>query len=124
LHLQVTGESTAPDLMIEAWSGEPGDDSDGIAVLELPGGLAVAQIPLCSCGDRGCGNAGIQLNKELSASELPALVELLRTLPWTDVVPDHANVARGNDLAALPVIDVGSGPWKVVYRGGRGTRER
>jgi hypothetical protein len=34
---------------------------------------------------------------------LPALVALLRVLPWTDVVPTRSNVLRGDGLAGLPV---------------------
>ena len=70
-----------PDPLIEAWAGEPGDSSDGVAAVELAGtGLAVARMPLCTCGTRGCGYAGIQLRKQVSAGDLPALVALLRAL--------------------------------------------
>jgi hypothetical protein len=56
-------------------------------MVELAGtGLAVAQVPLCRCGTRGCGNAGIQLRKQVPAGDLSALVALLRALPWTAVV--------------------------------------
>jgi hypothetical protein len=38
-----------PDPLIEAWAGEPGDSSDGVAAVELAGtGLAVARMPLCT----------------------------------------------------------------------------
>ena len=104
LKLLMTGDSEVPDPLVEAWAGEPGDSSDGVAVVELAGtGLAVAQVPLCSCGTRGCGNAGIQLRKQVPAGDLSALVALLRALPWTAVVPTRSNVLRGDGLAALPV---------------------
>jgi len=104
LKLLVTGDSEVPDPLVEAWAGEPRASSDGVAVVELAGtGLAVAQVPLCSCGTRGCGNAGIQLRKQVSAGDLSALVALLRALPWTAVVPTRSNVLRGDGLAALPV---------------------
>jgi hypothetical protein len=104
LKLLVTGDSDLPDPSIEAWAGEPGDRTDGIAVVEVAGtGPAIARIPLCSCGDRGCGNAGIQLRKQVAAGDLPALVAVLRALPWADVVPSRSNVLRGDGLAALPV---------------------
>jgi hypothetical protein len=70
-----------PDPLIEAWAGEPGDSSDGVAALELAGtGLAVVRVPLCACGTRVGGNAGIQLRKQVLAEDLPALVALLRAL--------------------------------------------
>lgn len=116
LKLLVTGDGERPDALVEAWAGEPGDSSDGVAVVELAGSLAVARVPLCSCGDRGCGNAGIQLCKQVPADELPELVVVLRALPWTDVVPTRSNVLRGNELAALPV-ERGGGSSKVVYHG-------
>jgi hypothetical protein len=73
-------------------------------VVELAGtGPTIARIPLCSCGDRGCGNAGIQLRKQVAAGDLPALVAVLRALPWTSVAPSRSNVLRGDGLAALPV---------------------
>jgi hypothetical protein len=43
--------------------------------------LQLARVPLCGCGDRGCGNVGVQLCKQLAGDELPALVDLLRELP-------------------------------------------
>jgi len=101
--LLVTGGGELADPLVEAWAGEPGDSSDGVAVVELAGsGLAVARVPLCSCGVRGCGNAGIQLSKQVPAGDLPALVAVLRTLPWTGAVPTVSNVLRGDGLAALP----------------------
>jgi hypothetical protein len=104
LKLLVSGDSELPDPLIEAWAGEPGDSTDGVAVVEVAGtGLAVARVPLCGCGDRGCGNAGVQLRKQVPAGDLPALVALLRVLPWTDVVPTRSNVLRGDGLAGLPV---------------------
>lgn len=103
LKLLVSGDSELPDPLIEAWAGEPGDSSDGVAVVHVAGaGLAVARVPLCGCGDRRCGNAGIQLCKQVAAGDLPALVAVLRALPWTSVVPTRSNVLRGDGLAGLP----------------------
>jgi len=88
-------------LRVEAWTAEPGQ-SDGVAVVEAgPGRWHVARVPLCGCGDRGCGNVGVQLSKYLPGGELPALVDLLRELSWTGVVPTRSTVLRGNDLAAI-----------------------
>ena len=119
LKLLVTGDGGLLDLMVEAWAGEPGDSSDGVAMIELAGGgLAMARVPLCGCGDRGCGNAGIQLRKQIPAGDLPALVALLRELPWTGAVPSRATVLRGEGLAALPARRFG-GQTEVVYHGTR-----
>ena len=119
LKLRVTGDGGLLDLMVEAWAGEPGDCSDGVAVIELAGGgMAIARVPLCGCGDRGCGNAGVQLRKQLPAGDLPALVALLRALPWTGAVPSRSDVLRGEGLAALPVRR-STGQAKVVYHGTR-----
>ena len=74
------GRIIPPDPLIEAWAGEPGDSS-GVAAVELAGtGLAVARVPLCTCGTRGCGNAGIELREQVPTGDLPALVALLRAL--------------------------------------------
>lgn len=107
LKLLVTGDDEQPDPLIEAWAGEPGDSTDGVAVIEFAGtGLAVARVPLCSCGDRGCGNAGIQFCKQVPAGDVPELIAVLRALPWSGVVPTKSNVLRGDELAALPVQHV------------------
>ncbi|HVR11471.1 MAG TPA: hypothetical protein VMW75_25730 [Thermoanaerobaculia bacterium] len=45
------------------------------------GGLALARVPLCGCGVRGCGNAGVQLCKVLPGGDLLELAGLLRALP-------------------------------------------
>jgi hypothetical protein len=37
----------------------------------------------------------------VAAGELPALVAVLRALPWTGVVPTRSNVLRGDGLAGL-----------------------
>jgi hypothetical protein len=104
LKLLVTGDDAQPGPLIEAWAGEPGNSSDGVAAVELAGSsLAIARIPLCSCGDRGCGNMGIQLCKQVPAGDVPELIAVLRALPWSDVVPTRSNVLRGDGLAALPV---------------------
>ena len=98
--LLVTRADETELLQIEAWTAEPGE-SDGVAVVAGDGRLQLARVPLCGCGDRGCGNVGVQLNKYLPGGELPGLVDLLRELSWTGVVPTPSDVLRGNDLAAI-----------------------
>jgi hypothetical protein len=108
LTLLVTWTHRSQELEVEAWVGEP-EETDGVAVIDTgDGDIRLARIPLCSCGDRGCGNAGIQLSKSLPVKELPVLAELLRELPWTKTVPIHSNVLRGNDLAAIEDPDTDS----------------
>jgi hypothetical protein len=101
LKLLVTSTGEAEPLEVEAWTAEPGQP-DGVAVITAgEGGLHVAPVPLCGCGDRGCGNLGVQLYKHMPGAELPALVGLLRELPWTTTVPIRSNVLQGDDLAAM-----------------------
>jgi hypothetical protein len=101
LTLLVTCPDPARELDVAAWAGEP-DETDGVAVIDAGGGdLRLARVPLCGCGDRGCGNAGVQLDRWLPADKLPALVELLQQLPWTETVPDVTNVLHGEGLAAI-----------------------
>lgn len=105
LKLLVTGTGLGQEVEVEAWAGEPGD-SDGVAVIEAADGIPrVARVPLCGCGDRGCGNAGVQFGGLVAGSELPALTGLLREFPWSEAVPMGSNVLRGDGLAALSVPD-------------------
>jgi hypothetical protein len=101
LKLLVTGTGQPDQLWVEAWAGEPGQ-SAGVAVVDTGNaGPAVARVPVCRCGEPGCGNAGVQLSKQLADDELPALVDLLRELPWTAAAPVRSNVLRGRGLAAM-----------------------
>ena len=89
------------EVEVEAWAAEP-EDSDGVAVIDAGDGVSrVARVPLCGCGERGCGNAGVQFGKWLPGRELPALVGLLREFPWSEIIPTHSNVLRGAGLAAI-----------------------
>ena len=102
LKLLVSRSDQPGELEVEAWVSEP-EETDGIAVIDTGGGdIRLARIPLCSCGERGCGNVGVQLAKSLPGDELPALVELLRHLSWTDTTPTTSNVLQGNGMAAIP----------------------
>jgi hypothetical protein len=115
LKLLVSWSDQATDLDVAAWAGEP-EQTDGVAVIGTGSGdLRVARVPLCSCGDRGCGNAGIQFAKWLRGDSLPALVQLLRELPWTDTIPTRSNVLKGNGLAAIEDQDSGSSASAVSY---------
>ncbi len=101
LKLLVTWSDQDKELDVEAWAGEP-EETDGVAVIDTGGGdIRLARVPLCSCGVRGCGNAGIQLAKWLPGNKLPALVELLRELPWTETIPALSNVLKGSDLGLI-----------------------
>ena len=123
LKLLVTKSDQAKELDVEAWAGEP-EETDGVAVIDSGGDdIRLARVPLCSCGDRGCGNAGIQLAKWLPGNELPALVELLRALPWTEATPTTSNVLQGSDLAAIegpPDIDYSTSEGLYLYAPGTG----
>jgi hypothetical protein len=121
LKLLVTGSDQDRELDVEAWAGEP-EETDGVAVIDTGAGeIRLARVPLCSCGVRGCGNAGIQLAKWLPGNELPALVELLRELAWTETIPTSANVLQGSSLAAIEAPETGHrGPGSYIYLPGSG----
>lgn len=120
LKLLVTWSDQDRELDVEAWAGEPGD-SDGVAVIDLgDGDVRLARVPLCGCGDRGCGNAGIQLSTWLAGNELPALVDLLRELPWTQTIPTLSNVLQGDGLAAMEGPDTGLPPGSYLSVPGPG----
>jgi hypothetical protein len=105
LKLLVTGTGLGQEVEVEAWAGEPGD-SDGVAVIQAADGSPrVARVSLCGCGERGCGNAGVQFGRLVAGSELPALAGMLREFPWSEAVPTGSNVLRGDGLAALCVPD-------------------
>ncbi|MGH3069180.1 MAG: hypothetical protein ACRDMI_11420 [Streptosporangiaceae bacterium] len=117
LKLLVTGTSPDQELEVEAWAGEPGE-SDGVAVIGAADGSArVARVPLCGCGERGCGNAGVQFGRLVAGSELPALVGLLREFPWSEVIPTGSNVLQGDGLAALSEPDNDPPPGGRSYLG-------
>ena len=115
LKLLVSWSDQAKDVDVAAWAGEP-EKTDGVAVVGTGSGdLRVARVPLCACGDRGCGNVGIQFAKWLRADSLPALVQLLRELPWTDTIPTRSNVLKGNGLSAIEDLGSGSSASAVSY---------
>jgi hypothetical protein len=80
--LRLRGEAPMSErVSVDLWAGEP-DDSDGLAaVADGDRPVALAAIPLCECGDRGCGNVGLQLWCEVTADELMPLVKLVARLP-------------------------------------------
>ena len=121
LKLLVTWDEQGQQLDVEAWAGEP-EENDGVAVIDTGGSdIRLARVPLCSCGERGCGNAGVQLAKWLPGNELPALLELLRALPWTETIPTQSNVLHGSGLAAIEGPDTDWSTSAVSYlRSGTG----
>jgi hypothetical protein len=122
LNLLVTWTDQSTELEVAAWAGEP-ETTDGVAVIDAgDGDLRLARVPLCSCGHRGCGNAGIQFAKWLPGNRLPALVELFRDLPWTQLIPTRANVLADPDLAAIEEPPGGDdvGPGSYLYAPGTG----
>jgi hypothetical protein len=83
-------------------------ESDGLAVTtEGDTLIGVARIPLCGCGDRGCGNVGIQLATTLVADDLPVLVETLRATPDVPAIPRSprkVHTWRGEFAGGYPVV--------------------
>jgi hypothetical protein len=120
LKLLVTWSNQDPELEVEAWAGEP-EQTDGVAVIDTgDGDIRLARVPLCSCGVRGCGNVGIQLSKWLAGNELPALVNVLRDLPWTETIPTSTNVLQGGCLTAIqgPDNDYSASGYSYLYAPG------
>ena len=58
-------------------------DKHALAVLPDRRGAprGIARVPLCSCGDRGCGNAGTQFAHAIPAESLPDVLAFVRELP-------------------------------------------
>ena len=122
LKLLVSGTDLGHEVEVEAWAGEP-EESDGVAVIDAGAGdPRVVRVPLCECGERGCGNAGIQFGKCLFGGELPSLVALLREFPWSETIPTHANLLRGSGLAARTAPDSDLPPGGRRYLGVPRTR--
>jgi hypothetical protein len=117
LKLLVSGTDLGHEVEVEAWAGEP-EESDGVAVIDAGDGVPrVARVPLCGCGDRGCGNAGVQFGKWLAGGDLPALVGLLREFPRSEIVPTRSNVLRGGGLAAITAPEHDLPPGAKRYLG-------
>lgn len=105
VHLLIAVENDRTDTpWVELWSGEP-DASDGLAVVQRGDNLVgITHIPLCGCGDRGCGNAGLQLATEIPANDLPALIDLLDSLPTVPGPPSYGATWRGGFQNGKPAI--------------------
>ena len=124
LKLLVSGTDLGHDVEVEAWAGEP-EQSDGVAVIDAgDGDPRVARVPLCECGDRGCGNAGVQFGRWLPGGELPSLVGLLREFPWSETIPTRSNLLRGGGLAAIAAPDIDPPPGAKRYLGVPRAREQ
>ena len=104
VHLVLTvNEHCAESVWVALWSGEP-ESSDGLAVVQRGDDLVgVAHIPLCTCGDRNCGHAELQLATELAADDLPALVDLLQALPDISEPPTRGATWHGEFQDGEPV---------------------
>ena len=79
--LLLSGRAGETSVFVELWAGEP-DRSDGLSVLVQQDTIAgIVRIPLCACGERGCGNSGVQLAANVEGVHLEQLVDLLEALP-------------------------------------------
>ena len=107
VNLLVNADQDAQAVWVELWAGEP-DESDGLAVTTDGDTLiGVAHIPLCGCGDRGCGNVGIQVATTIVADDLPVLVETLRATPDVSAIrriPGRYARWRGEFAGGYPVV--------------------
>jgi hypothetical protein len=104
VNLLVNADQYAESVWVELWAGEP-EQSDGLAVTTEDDSLGgVVRIPLCGCGDRGCGNAGVQLATTLAADDVPVLVETLRATPNVAGRPERGKTWRGEFEGESPVV--------------------
>jgi hypothetical protein len=104
VNLLVNADQDAQAVWVELWAGEP-EESDGLAVTTDGDTLVgVARIPLCGCGERSCGNTGLQLATTLAADDLPALVETLRATPDMSANPRRGETWWGEFAGGYPVV--------------------
>ena len=100
----ISGDQHAGTVLVELWAGEP-EVSDGLAVTTTDGALqGVAPIPWCGCGERGCGNVGLQLDTSVDTADLPVVVEILRATPDAPGPPRRGMVWRGEIENGCPVV--------------------
>ena len=104
VNVLITGDQHASAVWVELWAGEP-EESDGLAVTTADDALqGVATIPLCACGDRGCGNVGLQLDTSVDALDLPVVVEILQATPDVPGPPCRGEVWHGEIEHGFPVV--------------------
>ena len=104
VNLLVCADDGATSARVELWSGEPGD-SDGLAVaIDRDGPSALYRIPLCGCGERDCGHAGILLSNDIAVETLPALIDLLAGLPETMDRPTPSAAWDGEIGPSGPIV--------------------
>ncbi|MFN2607083.1 MAG: hypothetical protein ABR511_04175 [Acidimicrobiales bacterium] len=104
VHLLVQAGDEPESVWVELWSGEP-EESDGLAVVVESEGLqGLARIPLCGCGNRGCGNVGVQLAALIPAANLPVIVDLLRALPEVAGPPRKGSTWNGVFSRGTPAV--------------------
>lgn len=106
VNLLVSGHQGGSSIHVEVWVGEP-EESDGLAVIVGPDHtlLGTSAIPLCGCGDRGCGNANVQLNEDVEADDLARLIEILEGLDEVHVRPKYRHTWLGGLRDGEPVIE-------------------
>jgi len=75
---------------ISLWHGDPLEEV-GIAVVVSADGTreGLVDIPLCGCGERMCGNVGVQFSHEVRCEQLPELLGYLEALPVLAAVPER-----------------------------------
>ncbi len=87
-------------IYLEAWEGHP-EETNGVAVWGPDEPIAIVEIPLCGCGDRGCGNAGRQFTGDVRPNRIFEVFDLLRRLPWSPEVPSWEQAIGTRDLKGL-----------------------
>ena len=104
VNLSIRAQPGATDAYVALWAGEV-DESDGLAVAIADNRLSgVQRIPMCGCGDRGCGNAGLQLAAYVAAADLPVLIDAVVGLPMISGRPQRSTVWKGAIGPDGPII--------------------
>ena len=117
LKLLVTWDGPGQQLEVEAWAAEP-EESDGSPLstwVRVTSGWRG-----CPCAPAGTAvrQRGRPAGQAAARHDLPALVALLRDLPWTHTSPTRENVLRGRELAALEERENGDPPGRDLFAPG------
>ena len=104
MNLLIRASAGDEHVRVELWAGGI-DTTAGLAVTIARDRLAaIYRIPMCGCGVRGCGNAGLQLATDVAAADLPVLIDAVVGLPIAPVRPQPSAVWKGTMSPEGPIV--------------------
>ena len=108
--LTVLLRSDLPESWISLWLGDPTDEV-GVAIVKDRDGrpIGLSEIPLCTCGIRGCGNAGVQFATQVSEEVVPLVLNLIEGLPTVPTEPERGETWFHDDGRVLTFRDIRRG---------------